>query len=792
MPRAEQIQPNFSFVQGIITEASPLTYPENATIDEANFELNRNGKRSRRLGLDYEDSYVKQSTLIIRATPFDNYPIDTFRWDNAGNDPTRSLLVTVTAGYLNFYDLYSESQSPNKIGVAVFALGTDADISFSVVNGDLVVCFGWTGIKVYTYDGTTISEENVTAEVRDIWGVDDSLNTDERPAPYSVEHQYNLQNQGWTAAKINTFKTTSYTAWTNGYTYATGSERVPFVPNGYYYKVIVPGVSGSSSPAWPTTIGSTVVDGAVTWVCQDADVTGNYPSNADIVQLGSKDDGTWSSTLLSSVFLGNSPAPKGKYIVNLFGRGVAREGKSGLTGLPSDIELNGFTCSAGYAGRLFIAGIQSDITDSDSRSPNLSGYIFFSKLVASRSDLGKLYQEADPTSEEINELIDTDGGFVNITEATGIHHMESAGKSLLVFAENGVWEITGGDSGFRATDYQVKKVTNIGSVGRRSIVNTEGIILYFAKSGIYAIKPDDSQTMYVSQNISESAVQTLYLSIPSQSKSRAKGVYTAEDRTVRWLYQSDSSIDTFTYDSELVFDMTLSAFYKHAYTKPDATAPVICGAYTTPNFAVIDTVVNVLDGAGVPVTNIAGDNVTIPYRGRTTGLTKLKYMLLERPATGSWQYTFGQRDNADFKDWVTYGAPTDAPAFMVTGYNISGDSMRFKQVPYATFHFTRTETGFDAQIDSENESGCLVTPYWDFANNATSGKIGTQFQAYRLNRNFIPSGGGDNFEYGQAVISTKNKLRGRGRALSLRFDTEADKDCQLLGWSLVITGNTKV
>ncbi len=43
-----------SFIKGLVTEASPLTFPENASIDEQNFVLNRDGSRSRRLGIDYE------------------------------------------------------------------------------------------------------------------------------------------------------------------------------------------------------------------------------------------------------------------------------------------------------------------------------------------------------------------------------------------------------------------------------------------------------------------------------------------------------------------------------------------------------------------------------------------------------------------------------------------------------------------------------------------------------------------------------------------------------------------
>ena len=46
-----------SFVKGLITEANQLTFPDNASIDESNFVLNRDGSRTRRLGLDYENDF---------------------------------------------------------------------------------------------------------------------------------------------------------------------------------------------------------------------------------------------------------------------------------------------------------------------------------------------------------------------------------------------------------------------------------------------------------------------------------------------------------------------------------------------------------------------------------------------------------------------------------------------------------------------------------------------------------------------------------------------------------------
>src|SRR3546814_15800129 len=58
MPRnVAPIEQN-TFVAGLITEASPLTFPQNASLDEENFILSRKGSRARRLGMDLEDGYV--------------------------------------------------------------------------------------------------------------------------------------------------------------------------------------------------------------------------------------------------------------------------------------------------------------------------------------------------------------------------------------------------------------------------------------------------------------------------------------------------------------------------------------------------------------------------------------------------------------------------------------------------------------------------------------------------------------------------------------------------------------
>src|SRR3546814_8375953 len=53
------------------------------------------------------------------------------------------------------------------------------------------------------------------------------------------------------------------------------------------------------------------------------------------------------------------------------------------------------------------------------------------------------------------------GGFIRIEGAFNIVGLVNIGAALVVFAENGVWTISGGNSnGFTATGYKVTKITS--------------------------------------------------------------------------------------------------------------------------------------------------------------------------------------------------------------------------------------------------------------------------------------------------------------------------------------------
>jgi hypothetical protein len=93
-------------------------------------------------------------------------------------------------------------------------------------------------------------------------------------------------------------------------------------------------------------------------------------------------------------------------------------------------------------------------------------------------------------------------------------------------------------------------------------------------------------------------------------------------------------------------------------------------------------------------------------------------------------------------------------------------------------------------------SSCVVQTKWDFTEQKYLGGVdvwngaGTDtnrwsrpFQVYRETRHQD-----EQFN----VVTTRNKIRGRGTALAMTMQTEELKDCKILGWNFAIGGNKYV
>ncbi|NIP67163.1 hypothetical protein GWN63_01340, partial [Candidatus Bathyarchaeota archaeon] len=85
------------------------------------------------------------------------------------------------------------------------------------------------------------------------------------------------------------------------------------------------------------------------------------------------------------------------------------------------------------------------------RENELAGTIYFSQVLTDIDNAGLCHQSQDPTADQLNSKLATDGGTIEIPEGGLIYKLVVHERSLVVIADNGVWQIIGSqDTGFTA------------------------------------------------------------------------------------------------------------------------------------------------------------------------------------------------------------------------------------------------------------------------------------------------------------------------------------------------------
>lgn len=496
MAQRGQTQIN-TFTKGLITEANPLSFPQESSLDEINFELLRNGSRRKRLGLDFEDNYGLLPSGLDSSV-LENARCQAYRWSIPNGHIDQDIGVIQIGSQIWFLDLFTANPSANVLngGNPIVATGLSNGVlmTFTTLNNYLIgVANELSQPYLFTYDPDTdtVTTETAAILVRDMWGVDDVIAVDGRPTTLSDAHHYNLLNQGW-----------------------------------------IPEIESTCG------VGINAIDCTF-------NTFGVYPSNSDswtygrIEDLTSADVKKFDPAVAGRSFVNNGQVARGHFIFDLYNRGTARSTLTGLS-LPMDRELGRISTIAAFAGRVFYAGILSRVIGGDNRSPKFSGTVLFSQLFENKLNLVKCYQEADPTSPDINDIVDTDGGLIQIPECGYIWALRNIKESLFVFASNGVWEILGGDNGFTATSYQVNKISNVGVYAPKSIVEVDGTIYFWATAGIHALGRNENG-VFQTINLTQQSIQTLYNAIPDASKKNARGYYDPSQNRARWLYYSSET-----------------------------------------------------------------------------------------------------------------------------------------------------------------------------------------------------------------------------------------------------------
>ena len=236
----------------------------------------------------------------------------------------------------------------------------------------------------------------------------------------------------------------------------------------------------------------------------------------------------------------------------------------------------------------------------------------------------------------------------------------------------------------------------------------------------------------------------------------------------------------------LTLDISIQAFYPWEVSDSTSNTDYIIGSEYIQGFGSDFVDFDVFTSDGDDVLTAGGDDVVI------NKLTKLSQAdssvaLMIFDASNS-KMTFGFFQGTEFLDWGNANYSSYAEA----GYDFLGDLVLKKNAPYVQVYLRPTETGFagsdELGYNPVRESSLLVSSYWDFRNNTSS----TPQQAYRLKYMPVVNESALNtWDYPENVVTTRLKMRGHGRSMRLRFESEQGKDFVLLGFGIISAANQR-
>lgn len=832
MPRQAQTVIETNFIKGLITEATALKSDPSSCTETFDCVFDFTGKVSRRLGIEYEDSYALNSVTKETNEIFTEY-----LWTSVGGLGTISFAVVQQGSTLRFYDASNDdalSANPKSFTVDLTdylpSTGTrDPALfrcDFAQGSGRLIVVNEACDPFYIEYDATgdTIAGTAITLLARDFEGLDDGLGINDRPADTvagikssNPEHYYNLINQGWYIA-----------------------------------------------------------DALAQWDTARADL----PSNADTVPLyRSLPTDAFDNLLVVENSPGNTPAPKGHFIleVGAIDRGAAlsAEGFTGVTIGSSTPEISkgtGTVINAAGMTNPSFAFDNNQASYTNSVGTSTSTYVG-KNLGASATQISKAiihapssggYQNGGTASMTATlygkngsaPSSSTDGtslGTITFTNLSDEHVGRTITSGDLVTVYQYVWvrfstasavtwvitEIELYSSDPTTTFYRPTATAFLAGRAWFGGINSQDLSSNIYFSQIIETKDQFNKCYQANDPTSEFSADllpndggvikipemaTLVRLVPLQNSLMAlatNGVwliggsggnqFQANDYVIQklspvgtnspmslamvqgipyWWTDTDIYTAAFdpsygTYQVKPVTTTTISTFLTSI---PTVAHTLVKGVYNRGDFWVywlynsegdVDytydavLVLNTITGAFYPWT--IGDGAP-EVRGLLVVSTPtlstdpaVKLLTTIDAGGGLENITFSEFSNDHYVDWDIAGAAVDYTSYAITGYRISGEANKNFQSNYVSLFF-----------DAEDDASCFVQGRFDFTSSGTSGRWSTVQQVYpsQSNRNT-----------NRAAVHSRRKIRGSGPALQLKFESESGKPFTLLGYTIWETGN---
>lgn len=477
-----------------------------------------------------------------------------------------------------------------------------------------------------------------------------------------------------------------------------------------------------------------------------------YPSNNMQWFIGKDVNNSFSPTELLKIYFGTTPAPKGKYILNYYTKN--RSEPSGIVNLPLSIQvLDRPVQSITYAGRLFMLCNQE---------------LLYSQVLADdKTKASKCYQDADPTSEEISDLVATDGGVIPLPAIGNGVGMAVIDTYLLVFGDKGVVAIYGdAAANFKATGHTVRQVSTESCFSKESIVSTDNGVFFWSSSGIQQITIENVSGVPIVQNISLQTIKSFINRIDAEKIKKVKGIYNKAQNRISWWYPSQ---DLKGLDSVLLLDLSRGIWYPWRISNTSDSPAVVTPLSISESFSIRPSSKIYVNSTQVR----AGDSAVIigDAEEDRQDLSNVIFLAVDR---ASKQFTFAEFYDKSFTDWMSSaGQAQPYKAYALSGAIVAEQTFRRKTLVYLEAIMRRTE------LKDMFKSSCMMSTRWNWHVNKDAFKWDSAQEIYRANKKDLAS---------LKFVKSKTRVRGIGDALQLYIESPEGYDCRLEGFALDLEG----
>lgn len=387
----------------------------------------------------------------------------------------------------------------------------------------------------------------------------------------------------------------------------------------------------------------------------------------------------------------------------------------------------------------------------------------------------KCYQDADPTSEEINDIVATDGGYVKFQTMGDGMALKTFNRGVLVFGRDVVYGLLSPLNGrFTATEYDTVELSKAGLIGNQSVVSIADSVLYWSPLGIFRIgvNQQTGSTM-VAENISQSTIQRFYNNIPQYAKEAARAVFDFCNNRIYWFYPLDGH-DLGKLNGVLMYDLNYNAFCPFQI----ADGGKVTAVFELVNSYEISPTIYLRAG-GKRV--VAGDKyVTAKEEVNDYDRhTAIGNCIL----TDNNEISFGDFNSREFIDWNINGFDSFMVSRPITTEGLSrygrpyGGTYANKQVPILQTLFKRTEEGaLKTHKKYIAASGAYLRMRWGWSLSDKSNRWDMVQNAYRPQKDFLHD------EY----VESRIHIRGRGKAYQIEIRNDGNKNFRLAGINTLI------